>query len=142
MLKWDESYAIGIEKIDNQHKTLFDAINKLNEALQNGNAEPQFSQTISFLEKYVIAHFRDEEACMHELQCPAEAENKKAHADFLYDFQEQAARFYAEGYSDELTFKLLTTLRDWLVKHLCSVDIQLRFCVKDKDTVQTKQTSA
>lgn len=60
-LNWDNNLATGIVNIDNQHKELFDRINKLLIAMKEGKGKDEVIGTLNFLEDYVIKHFTEEE---------------------------------------------------------------------------------
>jgi len=59
--KWDQSLATGNSVIDWQHQELFRRMEKLVEAAKHGGGKDVISETITFLEKYVIQHFNAEE---------------------------------------------------------------------------------
>lgn len=128
MLKWNDTYATGNQGVDDQHKKLFEMVNNFEAAVRNKTAEASINETLQFLGSYVKTHFNFEEGCMDQAKCPAAADNKKAHAEFLGVYTQFANRFKTEGYSDALANELLKTAQGWLVKHICGIDIRLKHC--------------
>ena len=61
---------------------------------------------IDFVETYSVVHFKHEEGCMPRHQCPAHAENKNAHEQFLALFRQFKLRLEAEGCRPELVHEL------------------------------------
>ena len=39
LIQWNDRYATGVPAIDDQHKTLFDTVNKLHDGLQAGRGK-------------------------------------------------------------------------------------------------------
>ncbi len=72
----------GHPQIDAQHKELFDAINNLMDACNSGKGRDSIESTISFLQKYIIKHFNDEEKLQQSVNYPAYKAHKQAHEGF------------------------------------------------------------
>ena len=51
--EWDDSIALGIPTIDQQHKAIFDWINTLNEAIKSGDISDAVGEVIWGLISYV-----------------------------------------------------------------------------------------
>lgn len=128
MIEWDDKFATGVEKIDEQHKKLFKMLNDFETLVQSGDAEARFEDALKFLGNYTKVHFGCEEICMQQMACPVLEVNKKAHASFLAVFEGFMDRFKSEGYSDALANELLRTAQGWLVKHICGVDVKMNAC--------------
>jgi len=65
---------------------------------------------------------------MDRANCPVAGDNKKAHGEFLAAYQQFSQRFVSEGYSDVLASELLKVAQNWLIKHICGIDIRLKHC--------------
>ena len=59
---WNEKFETGEKKIDHQHRTLVDLINKLSTNVSHQGCLSEAEKTIAALIDYTIIHFRDEEA--------------------------------------------------------------------------------
>ena len=128
MLQWKETYATKHKIVDDQHKKLFDIVNGFEAAVRNKIAEASIQQTLQALGDYVKTHFADEERIMEFVRCSSCAENKKAHAGFLAVYTKSQHRFQSEGYSDALANELLKVAQEWIIQHICGIDISLRYC--------------
>ncbi len=129
-LEWANIYATGVEEIDVQHRKLFKMINELGDAIKAGQGSEAAPQALKFLGDYVKTHFGYEEECMHKLKCPVAGKNKEAHESFLKLFTKYNDRFRAEGYKEDVVVELHTIAVDWLVKHICGVDVNMKHCVR------------
>lgn len=58
---WQDSYALGDEKIDQEHKDFFE----LAEKLLSATHQQSLLQTLSELQQHVKTHFAEEESLMH-----------------------------------------------------------------------------
>jgi len=85
---------------------------------------------VDFLRAYAQSHFRFEEDCMEKYRCPAHAENKQAHEQFLKFFGEFEQRSRKEGFHPDLLRGLHQNLCAWIHDHILRVDARLRSCIK------------
>jgi hemerythrin-like metal-binding protein len=60
-LAWKESYSVGINQIDEQHKVLFQMLNKLYDAMKEGKGKAVLVNLLSELFEYTKYHFKTEE---------------------------------------------------------------------------------
>ncbi len=69
-LVWQESFALGNELIDDQHKTLFLNSNKLLHAIIESGTKDEISKIISHLLDDIAKHFIDEEKILESVGYP------------------------------------------------------------------------
>lgn len=131
MIKWNDVFTTKNDSIDDQHKKLFEMINDFEKMVREGQAEKGAAEALEFLGKYVQYHFSFEEKLMDEKQCPSAEENKESHAKFLNVYAEFQQRFEKDGYNDAWALELLKTIQDWLIHHICGIDVQLKYCVDE-----------
>ena len=89
-LEWDESYEVGIKKIDNQHRMLFRLTNELHEARGRETDRQATDALLAELVNYVEYHFKSEEDYFRDH--PEAEDHHRVHADFVYkvaDFNKQ-----------------------------------------------------
>lgn len=125
-MKWSESYATGISRIDDQHKMLFVMAEDFRAALDESRGERVYAGLLQSLELYVVTHFAYEEGCMARYVCPVAADNKAAHLRFMTILQEFNARHAARGFDPVDARDLVDTLEGWLANHICRIDVKLR----------------
>lgn len=125
-ITWDESLATGSTTVDAQHQKLLAKLAEFSDALKQGQGRQEIGAILDFLGRYVVQHFKDEEAIMDRLHCPVAAANKLAHAQFLKRFGELKQRFESEGAGLSLTIEIHDMLGKWLVQHIRGIDVKLR----------------
>lgn len=134
MVQWTEQFATGFDTLDQQHRMLIANINHLEAMLTDLNPTREEAEflvhLVDFLRGYAQSHFRFEENCMEKYRCPAHAENKLAHEQFLKFFNEFEERSRREGFRPDLLRGLHKKLNAWIHDHILRVDARLRSCVK------------
>ncbi len=63
-MEWTGDLAVGINKIDEQHRELFKRINDLLLAIREQRCRAEIDKTIEFLDDYARFHFSEEEQRM------------------------------------------------------------------------------
>jgi hemerythrin len=130
MIKWEESYSTGVEKLDNQHKSLFQFCNDIEGIINDGGISKEFMvSALKYLDQYVKVHFGQEETCMHKHACPIAGTNKIAHEKFIEAFHKFQSRLNEKGDTDGCLEELHHFLETWLVEHICKIDTKLKACV-------------
>lgn len=119
IFKWDESIALGIPIIDEQHKALFSWIDKLNIAIKNGDGAEAVGEVIWNLITYVTEHFSEEERLMLSCNYPGLAAHRKEHDEFVSRLREIQVS-YIDG--QEMGHSVLDFMVDWLVCHIKGTD--------------------
>ena len=59
-LIWEDKYSVGVKLIDDQHKMMFETINKLLYMLSNMAQKNEIDEIISMLVEYKKFHFETE----------------------------------------------------------------------------------
>jgi len=121
-ITWDNSYSTGITKIDEQHKILFEMLNRACENAECKGDEQKFRQLAADMMAYAFMHFSTEEEYMQAYGYPEEASHARMHDDFKVVAMEY--EFAAEqGNADPA--KLTGFLIDWLAEHVRGEDRHL-----------------
>ncbi|OGU15225.1 MAG: hypothetical protein A2076_16020 [Geobacteraceae bacterium GWC2_53_11] len=116
---WDDSIALGIPVIDEQHKALFGWIDTLNEAIKKGDGSEAVGEIIWKLITYVTEHFTAEERLMLSCNYPGLEAHRKEHDQFVLRLQEIQVN-YIDGH--EMGRQILDFLVDWLICHIKGTD--------------------
>lgn len=119
-MKWNDSFSVGVEKIDYQHKILIDLINQLMEAMREGNEKQEVSRVIEGLIEYTEFHFGDEEKLMKQYSYPGLAKHTEEHKLFI----EKIKMFRSNVRSGKFTVidEINQFLHDWLLDHIMGED--------------------
>ena len=128
-MRWDNSYATGIQRIDDQHKMIFKMAEDFREALEEEEGEGTYSGLLTSLSAYCRSHFDIEEQCMDEYRCPVAQENREAHVKFLEVLSGFQRHYAASGFDHTDALRLTDIVDQWLADHICRIDIQLKQCV-------------
>ena len=119
VIAWQDSFALGLAEIDDQHKTLFSLMNRLWLALVNKAGSEDLLMIIGELEHYTISHFAAEETFMRVTRYPRFLEHKQAHDKFVSRLAEEKANLTG---GKVIGIALLHFLKDWLVNHILIQD--------------------
>ena len=118
--EWTPDLNLGHQTIDMQHKKLVDLINELHQAMITRTGKERLGKILSELVKYTEAHFKAEEGILQANQYPDFVNHKAEHERFantVLEFQEKFGRNELG-----LTIELMEFLKDWLSKHILTVD--------------------
>ena len=122
LIEWKDEYSVGIEKIDDQHKTLIEMINDLNEAMLNRIGQETAGEIIESLIYYTDSHFRTEEELFDNFSYPDSASHKKEHSDFV----KKVSDFRKDHESGKigLSVYIIEFLSTWLKNHITGTDMK------------------
>ena len=124
-VEWEDKYSVGIEKIDKQHKRLFEVINRLYYSRGN-KTHAVLGETIQELIDYTKTHFTDEEQLMRKNGYRDYEAHKKKHESFIEKVKKFNNEYQKvdddllEEYS--LVTEILLFLKTWLCDHILVVD--------------------
>jgi hemerythrin-like metal-binding protein len=131
IVRWSDNYATGIGKIDDQHQTLFKAVNQLHEAFKSGAAKDQIGIAIEFLVRYTVEHFRDEEGFMEKYGYDGLAAHRAEHQLLLSEVSAFSEKF-RKAPDSVRPMEVARFLGDWLTHHINQVDMKYASFLKEK----------
>ncbi len=121
-MPWTQNLSVGVEEIDEQHKTWFEKAEKLFEAGKNNQAKAYIGELLDFLESYTKKHFADEESYMQRIRYPQYEEQRTAHASFIAQLQKLRSDYAASGGNILVILNANQMVVDWLTKHISNMD--------------------
>lgn len=130
-LTFPEELAIGIQEVDDQHRTFYVEINRLHDAMKANDLD-QVLRTAEYLAQYANEHFATEERLMIEAGYPSFPEHLARHADFKRDLGGWAARLAQQGPTAGLVVELSSWLTRWLRDHIRGVDAKMARHLRDR----------
>jgi methyl-accepting chemotaxis protein len=133
---WDESFATGNESIDSQHKTLFDALNRLLAAMRKGEAGDELKNALDFLSNYTVKHFFDEEKIQQRASYPDFPNHHRLHEEFKATVQALGHELIMKGANEKLMADVRKKIGNWLVAHIKGQDVRLGKYLRGKATAQ------
>lgn len=117
---WQDSLALGIEVIDEQHKVLVRLLNHLHDLIASHSPAQTIDAVLTQLADYTKFHFADEERFMQDMgyqDLPGHQEIHRKFIDEINGLVETRRRGQAiDGQA------LLEHLRKWLTGHIMGID--------------------
>lgn len=133
VIRWKDSYNLGITRIDEQHKKLVEILNTLYNAMAEKQTKEKLATIISELKSYTIFHFTSEENMLQSYGYPELPGHKKIHITFVDKIEEYRKRQAAGDTS--LSVELVVFLKDWLIKHIQGTDQKYALHLKAKGII-------
>ena len=124
MYEMKEEYKIGVERIDEQHKKLFELADKAYMLLKDDFSLDKYDKIVHILEElkdYTIFHFKSEEEYMESINYKRLFSQKIEHEKFIKALEDVNYNEIDEK-QDESLVKILNFLNDWLVEHILKTD--------------------
>lgn len=134
--EWDESYSVGNEEIDSQHKHWIYLYNKLGKVLGGDDIDKLSSIKMDILQQmsdYVDYHFTYEEEYMRSIGYPETEKHWRQHKDFRNEIY-QLCREHQKG-TIILNTEIMDKIKNWFAEHILLQDMKIR------DFVNTPNTS-
>ena len=119
-LEWQDSYSVKVRALDAQHKRLFELLNELRCAIQQGRTQDVSGKIINHLVDYTGYHFAAEEKLLERYHFGGLPTHRGEHRVL----RERIEKFKEEF--DEGNFQVATDLEKflqrWLTHHIQTVD--------------------
>ncbi|EQB39822.1 hypothetical protein M947_04395 [Sulfurimonas hongkongensis] len=122
MIQWHEGLSLGVKTLDDDHKQLLNIINRLSIAIRDDNTQQIIDEIFEDLQKYVIEHFRREEALLKKCGCKNIKEHIVQHRKFSKKIPELKAKL-TDTKSSANAQEVSYFLTDWLFNHIIEEDI-------------------
>ena len=121
MIEWSETFELGIESIDDQHKKWISIMNRLmDDQISKVEQSNKVVLQLGELNEYAMFHFKYEEKLFEEYGYSEMLEHRKTHLQYaqrLNQYQLEAS----QGKVPVLD-ALLAEMTEWLIHHICTED--------------------
>lgn len=124
MLEWKESYSVGIELIDEQHKHLFKLGNSALELIKSDSSldkSKEIIQLIDDLIQYTKFHFLSEESYMVKINFPLYNAHKEEHNAFIKKINSIDTATLSVSQEKQIN-DLVGFLLNWILTHILEND--------------------
>lgn len=124
MLIWKNSYSIGIELIDIQHKHLFDIGNEAYSLLENDMQTDKYDAInliVEDLRSYAKYHLKCEENYMVKTNYSGYKQQKKEHDYFIKKVNE-IQLYNIDKSKQKIILDLLSFIFNWISQHILEKD--------------------
>ena len=123
---WNDDYLVGVSKIDQQHRILFEMLGDLISLSEDaGSIDERVANLSSLVERlnnYAVYHFRTEEFLInsHLANDISGVGHKQAHKSYANSMQGFEGRFQAGDVS--VVNDLIDFIYNWWVQHILETD--------------------
>ncbi|MDD5250063.1 MAG: bacteriohemerythrin [Rhodocyclaceae bacterium] len=118
-MAWDAAISTGVASLDEQHRSLFECLNLLEEAAVERSMLRTF-HVMEQLSNYVHSHFAEEEFLMRMHDFPGLAGHMREHRSFTNRLH-QLRKIYLDR---DISRDLVVMLREWLTHHVAQTDME------------------
>lgn len=126
-MEWNESYNIGIEVIDHQHRQILDYINALEQVKSTGDRD-KIREVLDDLIDYTQSHFSFEGNLLEQVSYQYLTSHRGIHELFVKKLNDYRLKF-EQGQSIEKD--LYSFLSKWLINHIQHDDQDYVEAVRD-----------
>jgi hemerythrin len=131
-IEWDDSFLIGIEELDYEHKVLINDINRLHLELARQDKKSEIEKCLGDIYARMQAHFALEEHVMKENHYEFFDEHKREHEKLLDGYSEYMMQILNDtvvSFSNPIE----DTLRHWVLNHIGDSDKKMSLMVREKN---------
>ena len=130
-IQWKESYRIGYEPIDSQHKKLILLINQYDEAVKSGGLPSILRAIIDGLVEYAKFHFLAEEQLMVKIDYAGYDKHRDEHRQLIAEVEDFVEKNDEDDPWDNE--ELLYFLKEWVINHIEYEDSRIKKAVEKLD---------
>lgn len=125
MIQWKDDYKIGIDKIDEQHKKLFEIANRAYDILTKEIVIDKYDKVIDIIEElrdYTSYHFKTEEDYMLKIGYKRFLSQKSVHDEFIKKIYSIKLDEIDEN-DDKQLLDILDFVVNWISEHILGADM-------------------
>ena len=123
-MQWNETLAVGVALIDDQHKMWISRVNDVSAAIKAMHGPRRIAETLSFLDDYMLLHFLTEEHYMDMHSYPGMEAHVAKHEEMKELLDKLTEEFEEDGATHRLAGSIDTFLANWLIKHIQNMDME------------------
>lgn len=131
LLMWRDQLSVGSDEIDEDHKTLIQYVNELNDAVSASESEKVVGAILLNLIEYTRDHFAREEKVMKAAGYPDYERHCQLHKALTRKVL-VFAQTYLRNPTEEVKRELIDFLATWLVDHIIKEDRRLGTYMRGK----------
>ena len=136
-IHWDQSFSVGVAKLDEQHKGIIDMINQLLADPKGDVHSETISDVLAKMTKYAIDHFQTEERLLEEHRFPETFAHKEMH--IAYREKSVALCLDTMDQKDSVPEEIFEYLKDWWTDHILKSDMKYCSFFNERGVTQGKK---
>ncbi len=120
VIKWRDSFNVGVESMDEQHKTIVELINKLFNVIREEQPEDSILPILEEMTAYAEKHFQEEESFLEANDYPDLTNHVAMHKEYrdkLNSLQKDL-----KDKKDSAALAMYSFLRQWWTDHIMTED--------------------
>jgi hemerythrin len=121
LITWEPAMSVGVAILDEDHRRIMKLINKLHDAMVQGQGRDVLGDIFHGLMVYISLHFEAEEDMFVLTDYPGLAEQRQQHKEMA----SKAASFkmnFEENRDSVMPMEVLYFLKDWWIDHIMNAD--------------------
>ena len=125
MIEWNDSFSVGVSKMDAQHKVLLSQVNELCSAVLDNRSSDVLGKILNMLAAYTVSHFKAEEQWMAQ-NCTQDFIDRELpkHIAIHEKLLTQVGAYMEQFKKGEIVgAAVLNFLTDWLLTHIAEEDM-------------------
>jgi len=124
MIKWNECFSVKVETLDEQHKTFFSLINKLEDITNHSDYLDDLPLVLNEIVEYTNLHFKTEEELLSKLDYPKLKDHQDKHRAIKKDIYIKCKQVIEKEPTALDLIWLHNYMSDWLKNHILEEDAQ------------------
>ena len=129
-IEWDDSFLIGIEELDYEHKVLINDINRLHLELARQDEKSEIEKCLGDIYARMQAHFALEEHVMKEREYEFFDEHKREHERLLDSYSGYMIQIMNDAAVTSGN-PIEETLSHWVMYHILNSDKKMSLMVQE-----------
>jgi len=129
---WKDVYNIGHEKVDSEHKKLFELANNVANCINDKN---EIMKSVKELVKYTKFHFANEEQYMKSINFTYLEDHKKLHKDIVNNLNVILENVNKMDFN-EISEVLSSFIKNNIISHILTVDKRVHHFRRDKEELR------
>lgn len=128
MFEWSDKYSVNIEKIDNQHKKLFEIASDIYELASLKDSYDHYDEITKLLNElkdYAVYHFNYEEKLMEQYGYGGLDDHKIEHMFFVKKLN-KIEKIDIDNNQNEALLELINFVADWITGHILKSDMEYK----------------
>lgn len=122
MIRWNDDYSVGIDKVDDEHKLLINKVNDLYAAVISHESSTTILPLLDDLMEFTVYHFTEEEDLMRAAGYKGYDSHKIVHDSIVGKLTEFRRRYTVSENQRRTGLEMTVFLKGWLYKHIQIAD--------------------
>ena len=118
MFEWVDRYNTGLDRIDDQHRSIVCSINDLMSEHKSDVAQEVVEKSLIAVDDYIAVHLSEEEELMRANGYPGLDDHLEKHAFFVEKFEEFKTKILHWPKHKVESAKLIVFLSEWFLNHI------------------------